>query len=338
MNGPVLTFLGRLEAKDCLLVVIAASLLGALIWRRIRTLPVVPSVVMAGLAAALVTVTILEYGGSITNIETHLFGIFSFLLLSAAGLTVIQRNPAYASLCFAFVVLNAAGLFVLLAAPFLMAVTIIVYAGAIIVTFMFVIMLSQQSGLSEQDNRVYEPFMAALCGLLTLTIVAILINQTFHSRTLAGLVADAQTTAESKVPTGLLANLAEVDVEIQRLRGSTDAVGQLERTLNENRIKIRPQNDAAVIEQGATAIAASGNVVLEKLGRVGTNHTVTVSPYAAGNLTAKGKPALPAANVAALGRALYADYLLAVELAGVLLLVATIGAIAIANRRTGTTA
>ena len=42
---------------------------------------------------------------------------------------------------------------------------------------------------------------------------------------------------------------------------------------------------------------------------------------------------LPARNVAGLGRALFSDYLIAVELAGTLLLVAAIGAIAIAGRR-----
>jgi len=41
---------------------------------------------------------------------------------------------------------------------------------------------------------------------------------------------------------------------------------------------------------------------------------------------------MPARNVAGLGRALFTDYLLAVELAGTLLLVASIGAIAIAAR------
>ena len=44
-------------------------------------------------------------------------------------------------------------------------------------------------------------------------------------------------------------------------------------------------------------------------------------------------PSLPQENVAYLGRSLFTDYLLAVELGGTLLLVATIGAIAIAARR-----
>jgi len=48
-----------------------------------------------------------------------------------------------------------------------------------------------------------------------------------------------------------------------------------------------------------------------------------------------GRPQMPAENVAGLGRSLFTDYLLAVELAGTLLLVATVGAIAIAMRRHG---
>jgi hypothetical protein len=48
-----------------------------------------------------------------------------------------------------------------------------------------------------------------------------------------------------------------------------------------------------------------------------------------------GVPQLPAENAAYLGRSLFTDYLLSVELGGTLLLVATIGAIAIAYRRPG---
>src|SRR5262249_15685472 len=50
-----------------------------------------------------------------------------------------------------------------------------------------------------------------------------------------------------------------------------------------------------------------------------------------------GRPPLPAENTAYLGRSLFTDYLLAVELGGALLLVATIGAISIANRRPAST-
>ena len=58
------------------------------------------------------------------------------------------------ALAFAMVVLSTCGLFLLLAAPFLSAATIIIYAGAIIVTFLFVIMLSRQEGPSPREVMI----------------------------------------------------------------------------------------------------------------------------------------------------------------------------------------
>src|SRR5262249_47535642 len=75
--------------------------------------------------------------------ETVLFYAFSGIAVVAGALLVTQRNPARAALSFALVVLSTCGLFLLLAAPFLMAATIIIYAGAIVVTFLFVLMLAQ---------------------------------------------------------------------------------------------------------------------------------------------------------------------------------------------------
>ena len=67
-------------------------------------------------------------------------------------LTVTSRNPVYSALWFASVVLSTSGLFLLADAPFLAAGTIIVYAGAIIVTFLFVIMLAQMEGKADYDR------------------------------------------------------------------------------------------------------------------------------------------------------------------------------------------
>src|ERR1700740_2737851 len=80
--------------------------------------------------------------------ETVLFYSFSAIAIVAGGLLITQANPVRAALAFALVVLSTCGLFLLLAAPFLMAATTIIYAGAIIVTFLFVLILAQQEGLS----------------------------------------------------------------------------------------------------------------------------------------------------------------------------------------------
>ena len=88
-----------------------------------------------------------------------------------------------AALSFALVVLSTCGLFLLLAAPFLMAATIIIYAGAIIVTFLFVIMLAQQAGLSDADQRSREPFLACVAGFVLLGAMLLRAANDLHALT-----------------------------------------------------------------------------------------------------------------------------------------------------------
>jgi hypothetical protein len=94
--------------------------------------------------------------------------------------------------------------------------------------------------------------------------------------------------------------------------------------------------DAKVIsEKSQRAIAAFRAIVAAARSRIGDlrpTDAVTLSAFAGQPSYRAGEARLPAANVPALGRALFSDYLLAVELGGRLLLVATIGAIAITHR------
>ena len=73
--------------------------------------------------------------------ETVFFFIFGGIAVAAALLVVLFRNPIYSALSLVATLFCLAGLFVLLNAHFLAAVQIIVYAGAIMVLFLFVIML-----------------------------------------------------------------------------------------------------------------------------------------------------------------------------------------------------
>jgi NADH-quinone oxidoreductase subunit J len=98
--------------------------------------------------------------------EQVLFYAFAGIAVVSGALLITQTNPVHAALSFALVVLSTCGLFLLQAAPFLMAATIIVYAGAIVVTFLFVIMLAQQAGIADADRRSREPFLASLAGFV----------------------------------------------------------------------------------------------------------------------------------------------------------------------------
>jgi NADH-quinone oxidoreductase subunit J len=166
----------------------------------------------------------------------------------------------HGALWFAVATLCVCGLFLLLSAPFLAAATIIVYAGAIIVTFMFVIMLAQQGGATAYDQRPRLPLPGSLVSFFVLGALAF-------------TLLDWQENAKSAAADGAA--------------------------------------------QGPELVAARNDEPSDDEDRpVATK----VTPEEAGSLQT-------------LGRTLFVDYLFAVELGGTLLLVATIGAIALAPRR-----
>lgn len=68
-------------------------------------------------------------------------GIFGLLALVGGSLAVTLRNPIYAVLALIKAMIGLAGVYFLLGAEYLGAIQIIVYAGAILVTFLFVVML-----------------------------------------------------------------------------------------------------------------------------------------------------------------------------------------------------
>jgi NADH-quinone oxidoreductase subunit J len=87
-----------------------------------------------------------------------LFYIFAALALICAGLVILSRNPVNSAMFLVLTIASMAGLFVLLHAFFLAAVQVLVYAGAVIVLFLFVIMLLD---LKEEQRRKIKTFGAA---------------------------------------------------------------------------------------------------------------------------------------------------------------------------------
>lgn len=81
-----------------------------------------------------------------------LFFLFSIVAIGAAIMMVVHRNPIYCALFLILSMFALAGIFVLLNAPFIAAVHIIVYAGAIMVLFLFVIMLLDLKGDRDKER------------------------------------------------------------------------------------------------------------------------------------------------------------------------------------------
>jgi len=75
------------------------------------------------------------------GIETAVFFLFAGLLLGAALMVITLRNPVYAALCLVLAFFSSSALWLLLYAEFLAILLILIYVGAVMVLFLFVVMM-----------------------------------------------------------------------------------------------------------------------------------------------------------------------------------------------------
>jgi NADH-quinone oxidoreductase subunit J len=108
--------------------------------------------------------------------DITLFYVFGALAVVASLLVVVQSNAVYSVLLLIGSFIALSGLYVLLAAPFVAVIQIIVYAGAIMVLFLFVVMLLNAPREDETQHHLIESGGTRLLGaVLALALVAELI-------------------------------------------------------------------------------------------------------------------------------------------------------------------
>ena len=99
-------------------------------------------------------VTAVTTSGHHSAVDVGTFAVAAAIVLSGAIGVVVARNPVHAALMLVMTLFGVAVLFVLQGDPFLAAVQVIVYAGAIVVLFLFVIMFL---GVDREENIAAEP-------------------------------------------------------------------------------------------------------------------------------------------------------------------------------------
>jgi len=135
--------------------------------------------------------------------ETFVFFYFASVIVATAGMVVALKNPIYSVLALLVMFFHVAGLFVTLHAEFLAIIQILVYAGAILVLYLFVVMLLN---LKREEH--------------------------FHNQLVVGLFLGCVLFAESvllvlKGETTLGQNLASADPTVGLTRGNTESIGEL---------------------------------------------------------------------------------------------------------------
>ncbi|RAU82119.1 NADH-quinone oxidoreductase subunit J family protein [Pontibacter arcticus] len=133
----------------------------------------------------------------------NLFYFVASLTLLCALMVVISKNPVHSVLFLIITFFTISGHYILLNAQFLAAVNIIVYAGAIMVLFLFVIMFLNVS--KNAENEAKSSFLTKLAGTIAGGMLFVVMIAALKDVSLAGANLD---TYNSQV--GMVENLGLV--------------------------------------------------------------------------------------------------------------------------------
>lgn len=112
------------------------------------------------------------------NVEIIIFYIFSLLLLSSSVAVVLVNNPVKSAISLVFSFFSSAVLWLLLNAEFLSIILILVYVGAVMVLFLFVVMM-----LDINISQAKEGFVKYLpIGIFVFATIAGLLSYFFYNQ------------------------------------------------------------------------------------------------------------------------------------------------------------
>ncbi len=234
-------------------------------------------------------------GGGSGGAPVPFFYIFGLITLGSALRVITHPKPVYAALWFIMVVIASAGLFLLLSAEFMTAALLIVYAGAILITYLFVIMLATQEPEAGQEGRAAlydttsrEPISATIVGFIMLGVLTTMIFR--------GL--ERLPVPPPARPDAILAQMPR-KVEAT-LRGS----GQL-----------KDGESAVVTQDGSTVVVTGADKSTREIAK------------------AQWPTDLRARNSELVGFNLLRDHPGTIEIAGVILLMAMLGAVVLSRKQ-----
>lgn len=254
----------------------------------------------AGFAVAMIG---LAKGAGGAGLPGPLFYIFSLIALGGSLRVITHPRPIYSALYFILTIIASTGLYVLLAAEFMAFALVIVYAGAILITYMFVIMLASEGatesateGSTEYDRVSREPVIATAAGFVLLAALSTM------------LMGGARDLPSQSNATG-----AEVALMTQRTEGVLRKAGA---------IKEGERLSAASIgEEGMRNYEAG---IIKITGADGKDRVLAKDQWPA---------ELALTNTESLGFELMEANPGAIEIAGVILLMAMLGAVVLARKK-----
>ena len=102
------------------------------------------------------------------------FYFLSAMALISGVLVITRKNPVHSAIALIFTLLSVAGLYLMLYAPFVAGVQIILYAGGIMVLFLFVIMLVDV-GRTQRESQFNKQWLVGIAATAALGVLFILV-------------------------------------------------------------------------------------------------------------------------------------------------------------------
>jgi NADH-quinone oxidoreductase subunit J len=258
-------------------------------------------------------------------LETVFFWFFAFGALLASGAVIAFRNPLYSAISLILDFFFFAGLYVLLSAHFIAVTQVLVYGGAIMVLFIFIIMLLnlREAELGASRLRAHH-ILAVATGL---AFFGFSLLATDHLVDQSKVKAKRQEAAQMQAE--LDANAAEGE-EPQQVRIQTPSqVPQLYGDLNEEALEYQYRRQLAGLTAGSYDPAA------RKYRRFDPNKKVEAPPVLKGQ-NARGGPLeepVTWGTVEPISLLLVNRFVVPFELTALLLLAAIVGAVIVAKKR-----
>ncbi len=112
--------------------------------------------------------------------DAILFYLFAALAVASALVVIGQKNPMYSAFALIVTLCSVSVIFALLGSPFIAALQVIVYAGAIMVLFLFVLMLlnvkREEEGARAHGGRALQLVALALVALMGVQAAVVLLH------------------------------------------------------------------------------------------------------------------------------------------------------------------
>jgi len=109
-------------------------------------------------------------------LSQSLFWVLGGVTIISAACAVTLRNPVYCAIWFGMSLVGTSGLFLFQGAQFLAVATVVVYAGAILVVFLFILMLAAPSGRARYDRVSWEGLLSAACAAFLVGVLSMAVT------------------------------------------------------------------------------------------------------------------------------------------------------------------